>query len=465
MDRETMSISQDVLARVDREREDYLEELKDFLRIPSISTDPAYDADVRRCAEFVLQKMNEAGLNARLIETAGKPLVYGEWLGAVGKPTILFYGHYDVQPADPLELWRNPPFEPTLEEDGKILVARGATDDKGQCYTHLKAVAAMLAERGELPVNVKFIIEGEEESGGESIETFVQEDAGKLLACDAVFVSDSAMYAPGQPSLLYGLKGLAYMEIRVDGPERDLHSGSFGGAVTNPANALGTIIASLRDSQTGRIQIDGFYDKVRPLEDWERKEFAALPFDEEAYVENLKIPEVFGEEGYSTLERVWGRPTCDVNGIFGGYQGEGAKTVLPAWAGAKISMRLVPDQDHKEIERLFTEHIEKVTPPGVRVTVTAHHGAPPVLLTTEGQIVEAALAAAEDVWGRRPVRVREGGSIPIVSIFSQVLKAPVLLMGFGLSDDRLHSPNEKFDVENFYAGIRIVVRMLDRLDS
>ncbi|MEM1177648.1 MAG: dipeptidase [Acidobacteriota bacterium] len=465
MDREAMSTSQDVLARVEKERQDYLEELKDYLRIPSISTDPAYDADVRRCADFVLGKMEDAGLEARLIETEGKPLVYGEWLGAEGKPTILFYGHYDVQPADPLELWRNSPFEPTLEEDGKILVARGATDDKGHSYAHLKAVAAILSERGTLPINVKFIIEGEEESGGESIETFVQEDAGELLACDAVFVSDSAMYAPGQPSLLYGLKGLAYMEIRCDGPNRDLHSGSFGGAVANPANALSTIIASLRDSETGRILIDGFYDQVRPLEDWERKEFGELPYDEAAYVENLGITEVFGEEGYSTLERVWGRPTCDVNGIFGGYQGEGAKTVLPAWAGAKVSMRLVPDQDPKEIERLFTEYVQKVAPPGVRVTVTAHHGAPPVLLATEGPIVEAALAAAEDVWNRRPVKVREGGSIPIVAIFADVLEVPVMLMGFGLSDDRLHSPNEKFDVDNFYAGIRIVVRMLDRLGA
>lgn len=464
MDAASMSRSQDVLARIEREKSTYLEELKDYLRIPSISTDPAYDADVRRCAEFLLDKMQTAGLDARLIETAGKPLVYGEWLGAgEDKPTILFYGHYDVQPADPLELWRNPPFEPALEEDGKILVARGATDDKGQSYTHVKAVAALLAERGELPANVKFIIEGEEECGGESIEAFVKEDAGEVLACDAVFVSDSAMYAPGQPSLLYGLKGLAYMEIKVEGPNRDLHSGSFGGAVTNPANALGQIIASLRDAETGRILIDGFYDDVLPLEEWERAEFAALPFDEEAYVEDLGIPEVFGEEGYSTLERVWGRPTCDVNGIFGGYQGEGAKTVLPAWAGAKVSMRLVPNQDSKKIERLFEAHVKKVAPPGVRVEATPHHGAPPVLLTTEGPIVEAALSASEDVWGKRPVRVREGGSIPIVAVFADVLEVPVMLMGFGLSDDRLHSPNEKFDVENFYAGIRIVVRMLDRL--
>lgn len=454
--------SADVFARIAREQGGYLEELKDYLRIPSISTDPAYDPEVRRCAEFVLEKMRQAGLDARLIETDGKPLVYGEWLGAEGRPTLLFYGHYDVQPADPLELWRNPPFEPTLENDGKHLVARGATDDKGQSYAHLKAVAAMLAERGELPVNVKFIIEGEEESGGEAIETFVRDDAGELLACDGVFISDSSMYEPGQPSLIYGLKGMAYMEIRVDGPDRDLHSGSFGGAVANPANVLAHIVGQLRDPQTGKINIPGFYDAVREIEDWERKEFADLPFDESKYASEIGLTELFGEEGYTTLERVWARPTCDVNGIFGGYAGEGAKTVLPAWAGAKVSMRLVPDQDPKDIAAKFTEYVQSLAPTGVRVKVTDHHGGVPVLVSTDGPIVEAALGALEDVW-QRPVKVREGGSIPIVATFSEVLGVPIMLAGFGLSDDRLHAPNEKFDVDNFYGGIRAVVRMLDRL--
>ena len=456
--------SKDVFSRIDREKESYLEELKDYLRIPSISTDPAYDPDVRRCAEFVLEKMRQAGLDARLIQTAGKPLVYGEWIGAEGKPTILFYGHYDVQPADPLEEWRNPPFEPTLENDGKHLVARGATDDKGQSYAHLKAVAAVLEERGELPVNVKFIIEGEEESGGEAIETFVRTDAGQLLACDGVFVSDSSMYSPGQPSLIYGLKGMAYMEIRVDGPNRDLHSGSFGGGVANPGNALAYIVSQLLDPETGRIKIPGFYDSVRPIEDWERKEFASLPFDEQAYKQELGIEEVFGEQSFSTLERVWARPTCDVNGIFGGYGGEGAKTILPAWAGAKVSMRLVPDQDPEDIAQKFSDYVKSLAPKGVKVTVKSHHGGAPVLVSTEGPIVEAALGALEDVW-QKPVRVREGGSIPIVSTFSEVLKVPIMLAGFGLSDDRLHSPNEKFDVDNFYGGIRAVVRLLDRLGS
>lgn len=457
--------SQDVFARIEREQESYLEELQDYLRIPSISTDPAYDADVRRCAEFLLEKMRQAGLDARVIETDGKPLVYGEWLGAGDDaPTLLFYGHYDVQPADPLELWRNPPFEPTLEKNGKQIVARGATDDKGQSYAHLKAVGAVLAERGELPINVKFIVEGEEESGGEAIETFVREDAGKILACDAVFISDSAMYERGQPSLIYGLKGMAYMEIRVEGPNRDLHSGSFGGAVANPGNALAQIVARLRDAETGEILVPGFYDDVRPIEDWEREEFANLPFDEEKYREDLGVPELFGEEGYSTLERVWARPTCDVNGIFGGYQGEGAKTVLPAWAGAKVSMRLVPDQDPEKIAAAFADYVREIAPAGVRVTVEKLHDAPPVLVATDGPIVEAVLAAMEDVW-RRPVRVREGGSIPIVGTFADVLGVPIMLVGFGLSDDRLHSPNEKFDVDNFYGGIRAVVRTLDRLGA
>ncbi len=455
------SDSRDVLARIDAEKETYLEELKDYIRIPSISTDPAYKAEVLRAAEFLEGKLREAGLETERIQTAGNPLVYAEWLGAPGKPTVLFYGHYDVQPADPLELWRNPPFEPTVE--GDKLVARGSTDDKGQSYTHAKAVAAMLAERGSLPVNVKFLVEGEEESGGEAIDRYVREDAGKRLASDAVMISDTSLYAPGQPSLIYGLKGLCYMEIKVTGPNRDLHSGTFGGAVTNPLNAMSQIIAKLRDEKTGKILIPGFYDDVRPLEDWERKEFAGLPFDEEAYRAELGVPELFGEDGYSTRERTWARPTCDVNGIFGGYMGKGAKTVLPSWGGAKISMRLVPDQEPKKIAKLFTEYVKSVAPKGVTVEVETLHGADPVVVEAKGPIVDAAMDAMQEVWGARPVRIREGGSIPIVSTFASVLGAPVLLLGFGLNDDGLHSPNEKFNISHFYNGIRSVARLLDRL--
>ena len=455
------SDSRDVLARIDAEKETYLEELKEYIRIPSISTDPAYKADVLRAADFLEGQLRAAGLTTEQIQTAGNPLVYAEWLGAPGKPTVLFYGHYDVQPADPLELWRNPPFEPTVE--GDKLVARGSTDDKGQSYTHAKAVAAMLRERGTLPVNVKFLVEGEEEAGGEAIDRYVREDGGKRLACDAVMISDTSLYAPGQPALIYGLKGLSYMEIKVTGPNRDLHSGTFGGAVTNPLNALGQIIAKLRDEKTGKILIPGFYDDVRPLEEWERKEFAGLPFDEDQYRTELGVAELFGEEGYSTRERTWARPTCDVNGIFGGYMGKGAKTVLPSWGGAKVSMRLVPDQEPKKIAKLFTDYVQSIAPKSVKVEVEFLHGADPVVVEAKGPIVDAAMDAMEDVWGARPVRIREGGSIPIVSTFASVLGAPVLLLGFGLNDDGLHSPNEKFNISHFYNGIRSVARLLDRL--
>jgi len=455
------SDSRDVLVRIDAEKDRYLEELKDYLRIPSISTDPDYKDEVLRASDFLLGKMREAGLTAERIDTAGHPLVYGEWLGAPGKPTVLFYGHYDVQPVDPVELWRNPPFEPVVE--GDRLVARGATDDKGQSYTHLKAVGAMLAERGKLPVNVKFLVEGEEEAGGQAIEEYVRRDGGKRLAADAVVISDSSLFAPGQPALVYGLRGMCYMEIKVTGPRRDLHSGTFGGAVWNPLNALCHIVDGLRDAKTGKILIPGFYDDVRPLEAWEREEFGKLPWDEAAYRSELGVPTLFGEEGYTTRERTGARPTCDVNGIFGGYMGKGAKTVLPSWGGAKVSMRLVPDQDHKKIARLFTDHVHALAPEGVTVEVTSLHGGDPVVVKVEGPIVDAALDAMQEIWGARPVRIREGGSIPIVSTFASVLGCPVLLLGFGLDDDGLHSPNEKFNISHFYNGIRSVARLLDRL--
>ena len=455
------SDSRDVFARIDAEKEQYLEELKDFIRIPSISTDPAYKGDVLRAGEFLAGKLREAGLTAELIKTPGHPLVYAEWLGAPGKPTVLFYGHYDVQPPDPIELWRHPPFEPT--EEGDKLVARGATDDKGQSYAQVKGVTALLRERGKLPVNVKFLVEGEEESGGESIDRYVREDGGKRLAADVIIVSDTALFAPGQPSLIYGLKGLAYMEIKVNGPNRDLHSGTYGGGVRNPLNALASILAQLRDVKTGKILIPGFYDDVRPLEAWEREEWAKLPFDEQEYKRDLGIFDVHGEEGYTTRERTWGRPTCDVNGIFGGYMGKGAKTVLPSWGGAKVSMRLVADQDPKKLAELFTKYVQSIAPSGVTVEVEYLHGADPVAIDASGPVADSAMEAMAEIWGARPVRIREGGSIPIVSTFNQVIGAPVLLLGFGLNDDALHSPNEKFNISHFYKGIRSIARMLDRL--
>lgn len=453
--------SKDVLERIEKEKEGYLEELKDFVRIPSVSTDPRYWDDVLRCSEYLAANMKAAGLEVERIETDRNPLIYAEWTGAEGKPTLLFYGHYDVQPVDPIEEWRHEPFEPT--EEGDLLVGRGTTDDKGQAFTHVKAVQAILEERGELPVNVKFLLEGEEEVGGESIERFVREDAGRRLGSDAVIISDTSMFAPGQPSLLYGLKGLAYMEVVVSGPNRDLHSGSFGGAVRNPANALCEIISRLIDPESGKILIPGFYDDVHPLEDWEREEFGKLPFDEEAYAADLGVESLAGEEGYTTLERTWARPTCDVNGLYGGYQGDGAKTVLPARAGAKVSMRLVPKQDPQKIGRLFREYVEKVAPEDVRVEISELHGAQPVLIDVKGPIAEATMAAQEEIWGAHPVLVREGGSIPIVATFAEVLEVPILLVGFGLPDDRLHSPNEKFNISHFYNGIRTIVRILDRV--
>lgn len=456
--------SKDVFARLDREADRHVEELKDYLRIPSISTDPAYRAEVERAADWLIARMQEAGLATEKIATAGHPLVYAEWTGAgPDAPTVLFYGHYDVQPPDPLEEWRNPPFEPTIE--GQMIVARGATDDKGQSYAHVKGVGAILAERGKLPVNVKFIVEGEEEAGGEAVEAFVRADAGNKLACDCVVVSDTSMYAPGVPALTYGLKGLAYFEIRVEGPNRDLHSGVYGGGVTNPANAVAEIIASLRDSKTGKVLVPGFYDDVRPLADWERKEFAALGFDEEEVRADLAESVLTGEAGYTYLERTWGRPTCDVNGLWSGYQGKGAKTVLPARAGCKVSFRLVADQTPAKVAELVKAHVARVAPPGVRVEVEYLHGADAVTVDATGPIAETALDAMEEVYGRRPVRIRSGGSIPIVGTFAQVLAVPVLLIGFGLEDDRLHSPNEKFDLPNYHAGIRTVVRFLDRLGA
>ena len=460
-----MTVStQDVFARLERERERHLDELKQYLRIPSISTDPAHKADVERCADWLVARMQAAGLATEKIATAGHPLVYAEWNGAgEGKPTVLFYGHYDVQPPDPLDEWRHPPFEPTLE--GEQLVARGSTDDKGQSYAHVKAVEAVLAERGRLPVNVKFIVEGEEESGGAAIESFVRGAGREKLACDVVVVSDTAMWAPGEPAVTYGLKGLAYFELRVVGPNRDLHSGVYGGGVANPANALATIVASLRDPVTGRIAVDGFYDDVRPLADWERREFAALALDEAEVRGDLAVPELPGETGYSYLERTWARPTCDVNGLWSGYQGPGAKTVLPAKAGCKVSFRLVADQTPERIAELVRAHVARVTPPGVRVEVDYLHGAAPVTVDATGAFAQAALDALEEVWGHRPVRIRTGGSIPIVGSFADALGAPVLLLGFGLEEDRLHSPNEKFDVPNYFQGIRTIARLLDRLDE
>jgi len=453
--------SRDVLEHVERDQERYLAELVEFLRIPSISTDPEFHPEVERCSLWLEQKMRDAGLETERIDAGGHPLVYGEWLGAPGKPTVLFYGHYDVQPVDPIDEWRHDPFAPTREGDD--LVARGATDDKGQSYTHVKAVEALLQTRGTLPVNVKFLIEGEEECGGAAIDRFVLGDRGQRLACDCVVISDSSMHAPGVPSMVYGLRGIAYMELEVRGPDRDLHSGTYGGAVVNPLNAMGAIIASLKDAANGRVAIDGFYDRVRDASAEERRALAALASSVDEYQRDLQVAALDGERGYTPSESATIRPTCDVNGMWGGYQGRGAKTVLPARAGAKISMRLVPDQDPDDVGRRFVEHVSKVAPPGVRTKAELVHGGRPILLSTDGPYFQAAGEALERTFGAAPVRVREGGSVPVVNTFAEVLGKPILLMGYGLPDDRLHSPNEKMSIRQYYDGIRCTVRLLDLL--
>jgi acetylornithine deacetylase/succinyl-diaminopimelate desuccinylase-like protein len=458
-----MATDEPTIRGVDRyletHRADFEEQLKALIRVPSISAQPAHDADTRRAAAMVRDDLAAMGVTAEIIETKRHPIVYGEWLGAPGQPTLLVYGHYDVQPPEPLEPWLSPPFEPTVR-DGN-LYARGATDDKGQMLTHLKAAEAWLKTAGRLPVNVRFLIEGEEEVGGAGLEAYVAENAGRL-SCDFAVISDSSQFAPGVPAITYGLKGLAYFELLVQGANRDLHSGTFGGGVANPINALCTILASLKGPD-GRIQIADFYKDVRPLEDWERAEFAKLPFSEAEFQQDLAVSALVGEEGYTTLERTWARPTCDINGIFGGYSGPGPKTVLPCKAGAKLSFRLVPDQDPRTVDRLFREHVARVCPPGVSYEIITHHGAPAVLVNVNTPAVRAAVRAIETGFGTRPVFKREGGSIPVVGLIKQHLGVDTLLLGWGQNDDNLHGPNEKFSIADFHRGIKSAAHLLAEL--
>ena len=431
-------------------RDRYVDELKEYLAIPSISALPQHAADVRRAAEWTSTEMTKVGLqNVRLIETPGNPMVYGEWLGAAGAPTILFYGHYDVQPVDPLDKWISPPFEATVR-DGEIY-ARGSADDKGQILMHFKALEAWLKEAGTLPVNIKIFIEGEEEVGSTHLDTFVQENRN-LLKADVVVISDSPMFDRGVPSICYGLRGLAYFQIDLKGTNSDLHSGSFGGAVANPAFVLGQILAQMKD-KGGRIKIPGFYDDVRALQDEERAEWKKLPFNETRYRKELGAPKLFGESGYTTLERVWARPTFEVNGLLAGFTGEGAKTVIPATAMAKVSMRLVPDQDPAKIGDLFEAHFKKMAPKTVEVTLTRMHGGKPWMADFDNPFVQAAGRAIERGFGKVPVFNREGGSIPVVSTFQQELGVPSVLFGVGLPDENAHAPNEKLDLGNFHSGI------------
>ncbi|HEY0776915.1 MAG TPA: dipeptidase [Gemmatirosa sp.] len=430
-------------------------ELFDFLRIPSVSARSEHDVDTRRAAEWVRASLASAGLTAAVHETAGHPIVLGEWRGAPGAPTLLIYGHYDVQPAEPLELWDSPAFEPAVR-DGRIY-ARGSVDDKGQLFLHVKALEAHLASTGTLPVNVLVLAEGEEEVGSEHLAEFIRAHK-EALACDAVVISDSTMFAPGIPSILSSLRGMAYFQIDVQGPSGDLHSGMYGGAVVNPAMALARILATFHDAE-GRIAIPGFYDAVRAWPESVRAQMRGLPFDEEHFRAEVGASALGGEPGYSVLERLWTRPTCEVNGLLSGYTGEGAKTVLPARAMAKVSCRLVPDQEPAEIERLMQAHVERVAPAGVTVTVRALHGGRPWRADLEGPLFDAAKRALAAEFGREPVVTGEGGSIPVVGDFADILDAPVLLVGFGLPGENAHAPNEWISVENFEKGMRAMARL------
>jgi acetylornithine deacetylase/succinyl-diaminopimelate desuccinylase-like protein len=440
----------------------FLEELKSLLRIPSISTLPEHKGDVRLAAESLAQEMERIGLeHVRVIETSGHPLVYGDWLHAAGKPTCLAYGHYDVQPPDPLDEWLTPPFEPT-ERNGN-LYARGAVDDKGQMYMHLKAQEAMLqAPGGKLPINVRLLLEGEEEVGGEGIAWFVREHPDQLQA-DFALVSDTEMFAPGLPTLVVGLRGMIYTELEAVGAQTDLHSGIYGGAAPNPFIALAQVIAALKDPQ-GRILIPGFYDQVAAPSADELKAWKRLPFDEDHYrTSEIGSRELTGEPGFSVQERTWARPTMDVHGMPGGFIGAGAKTVIPAKATAKISFRLVPGMHPQEVYAQYKTYVESLQPKGIELRVRLIHSGEPIVVKTDNPYIQAATRALHQVFGKETVFIRSGGSIPIVGDFERYLKIPTVMMGFGLPDDNLHAPNEKFHIANFHRGIESIILFFEEL--
>jgi acetylornithine deacetylase/succinyl-diaminopimelate desuccinylase-like protein len=445
-------------AYIEKHKQRFLDELFDLLRIPSVSADPAFKGDVKRMAEVMADSLRKAGADGvQVFETAGHPIVYGQKILHPDLPTVLVYGHYDVQPPDPKDLWTTPAFEPVIRKTdihpGGAIFARGSCDDKGQVFMQVKAFEAMMAN-SELPCNVKFMIEGEEEVGSTHLGDFCRKNK-ELLKCDMVMVSDTSIIANDTPSITVGLRGLSYVEVEVTGPNRDLHSGVYGGAVANPVNVLAQMIASLHDADK-RITIPGFYDDVDEVSLEERKKMNQAPYDETEYMANLKVKGLMGEKGYTTLERTSIRPTLDVNGIWGGYIGEGAKTVLPSKAFAKISMRLVPSQNSEKITRLFTEHFKKIAPPSVEVVVRPHHGGEPVVTPTNTPEYQAAHRAMAKTFGKEPLPQRSGGSIPIVALFEEVLGVKSVLMGFGLDSDSIHSPDEHFGLFNFYKGIETI---------
>ncbi|HZT31149.1 MAG TPA: dipeptidase [Bryobacteraceae bacterium] len=441
---------------------DFLDGLKTFLRIPSISTLTEHKPDIRRAAEFVRGELESAGLAAELIEGAGNPLVYAEWLGAPGKPTLLLYGHYDVQPPEPLEEWKSPPFEPEVR--GEDIFARGSSDDKGQTYILMKAVEGLLRTSGRLPVNVRFLIEGEEETGGEHIESYVASKPARLQA-DAAVICDTEMFAPELPTICVGLRGIVYAELHVEGASHDLHSGVYGGAAPNPLQAAAEILTALKD-RDGRIRIPGFYDRVVPPSAKERAAWARLPFDEREYTEKeMGARELVGEPDIPLFERLWARPTFEVHGIRGGFTGEGAKTVIPARAVVKISTRLVAGQLPKEAEEQIRAAVRTACPRGVSAEVKIVHSAAPSLVNPDNRFIQTAAEAMRQVFGKETVYIRSGGSIPIVGLFDECLGIPSVMMGFGLPDDNLHAPNEKFHLPNFYRGIQAVARYLEMLGA
>ncbi|GHO79608.1 hypothetical protein KSD_73790 [Ktedonobacter sp. SOSP1-85] len=448
-------------AYIAEHEERFMEDLKGWLRIPSISTLPEHAGDVRVAAEYAVQQLKRIGFeHVEAIATQGHPLVYGEWLKAPGKPTVLIYGHYDVQPVDPVELWDSPPFEPTVR-NGNIY-CRGACDDKGQTMLVFKALESLMAVDGKLPVNVRVLIEGEEEAGGESIEHYVR-TTPERLGCDAAFICDTHMPGPETPALITGLRGIIYTEVEVQGAKRDLHSGTYGGIAPNPLHALAILISKLKDEQ-GHIHVPGLYDKLRPASQVERDFWETDPLNfAEALREEMGVSQLVGEAEHPPLERISARPTLEVHGIAGGFTGEGAKTVIPAVAKAKISLRLPPNFNSKEVFTLFEKAVHNAAPEGVKVTVHNLQGGEGLVVELDNPAMIAAIQALEETYGKKPVYLREGGSIPVAALFNEILHTPVVLMGFGLPDDNLHAPNEKYSLKQFYRGIRTVARFLQNM--
>lgn len=437
----------------------YVEDLKQLLSIPSVSADSRHLEDMHRAADWMQERFETAGLKSEVVPTAGHPIVTAEWCGAEGAPTVLIYGHYDVQPPDPVEKWTSPPFEPTVR-DGKIW-ARGATDDKGQMITHLFGVEAWLQSSGKLPVNVKFVIEGEEEVGSDNLDKFLEANK-ESLSCDVAVVSDTSQYAPGMPAITYGLRGITACEVTLHGPAKDLHSGMFGGTVANPLTGMAQLLAKLHDDQ-GRIQIPGFYDDVLELTLEERTEFASLPFDERQFLSELGASSTFGETGFTTIERRWARPTCELNGLFGGYSGEGPKTIVPSFCTAKMTCRLVPNQNASKVLSQLESFLQANLPAGLRMEFKTYHGCPAFLVDRDSPYLAAARSAIQTAFGAEPVLIREGGSIPVVATFREILGIDTLLLGWGQNTDNLHSPDEHFDLGDFQRGIRASAELWQEL--